>query len=62
MTGSVVIPAKAVLLNLLTVSVMLGSLVWVFQEGNLAGLLGFTSTGTLEPSIPILMFCVVYAL
>ncbi|GAA4185346.1 MMPL family transporter [Streptosporangium oxazolinicum] len=62
MTGSVLIPLKATVLNLLSLSVMFGALVWVYQDGNLSGLLGFTPTGTLDPSIPILMFCVAYGL
>lgn len=62
MTGSLLIPVKATVLNLLSLSVLFGALVWVFQEGNLSGLLGFTPTGTLETSIPLLMFCVAYGL
>jgi putative drug exporter of the RND superfamily len=62
MTGSLLLPLKATVLNLLSMGVMFGVLVWVFQDGNLADLLGFTATGTLEPSIPLLMFCVVYGL
>jgi len=62
MTGSLLLPVKATVLNLLSLSVMFGALVWVFQEGNLSGLLGFTPTGTLEPSIPVLMFCIAYGL
>ncbi|MGW6918037.1 MMPL family transporter [Kitasatospora sp. NPDC054939] len=62
MTGSVVAPLKATLLNLLSLSVMFGVLVLVFQEGRLAGLLGFTPTGGIEPSVPILMFCIAYGL
>ncbi|MCX4669061.1 MMPL family transporter [Streptomyces sp. NBC_01381] len=62
MTGSVLLPAKATVLNLLSLSVMFGCLVWVFQEGHLSGLLGFTPTGSIEPSIPVLMFCVAYGL
>ncbi|WP_242454580.1 MMPL family transporter [Bailinhaonella thermotolerans] len=62
MTGSVVAPLKATVLNGLSLSVMFGALVWVFQEGNLSGPLGFTPTGSVEPSIPILMFCVAYGL
>lgn len=62
MSGSLLIPIKATILNVLSLSVMFGSLVWVFQEGNLSGLLGFTPTGTIEPSIPILMFCIAYGL
>ncbi|MFI2508301.1 MMPL family transporter [Streptomyces sp. NPDC018972] len=62
MTGSLLLPLKATVLNLLSLSVMFGCLVWVFQDGNLSGLLGFTPTGSIEPSIPVLMFCVAYGL
>ncbi|MFB8775190.1 MMPL family transporter [Streptomyces broussonetiae] len=62
MTGSVLLPLKATVLNLLSLSVMFGCLVWVFQDGNLSGPLGFTPTGSIEPSIPVLMFCVAYGL
>jgi putative drug exporter of the RND superfamily len=62
MTGSVLLPLKATVLNLLSLSVMFGALVFVFQQGNFSDLLGFTPTGTLEISIPILMFCVTYGL
>ncbi|HEY1178712.1 MAG TPA: MMPL family transporter, partial [Phytomonospora sp.] len=62
MTGSVLIPVKATVLNLLSLSVMFGALVWVFQDGNLAEVIGFTPQGSFEPSIPILMFCVAYGL
>ncbi|GAA4085057.1 MMPL family transporter [Streptomyces shaanxiensis] len=62
MTGSVLLPVKATALNLLSLSVMFGCLVWVFQDGHLSGLLGFTPTGSIEPSIPVLMFCVAYGL
>ncbi|MCX5380139.1 MMPL family transporter [Streptomyces sp. NBC_00091] len=62
MTGSVVAPLKATVLNLLSLSVIFGVLVLVFQEGHLSGLLGFTPTGVIEPSIPILMFCIAYGL
>lgn len=62
MTGSVVAPLKASVLNLLSLSVMFGVLVWGFQEGGLAPLLGFTPTGVIEPSIPLLMFCIAYGL
>ncbi|WP_426450282.1 MMPL family transporter [Paenibacillus sp. S-38] len=62
MSGSLLLPLKATVLNLLSLSVMFGGLVWVFQDGHLSGLLGFTSIGTIEPSIPILMFCIAYGL
>ncbi|MGW4475355.1 MMPL family transporter [Nonomuraea sp. NPDC004354] len=62
MTGSVLIPLKATVLNLLSMAVMFGALVWVYQDGHLSGLLGFTPTGSIDPSIPILMFCIAYGL
>ncbi|MGW6980226.1 MMPL family transporter [Streptomyces sp. NPDC054932] len=62
MTGSVLLPVKAMLLNTLSMGVMAGVLVWIFQEGHLSGLLGFTASGSVEPSIPILMFCVAFGL
>ncbi|MEV4113587.1 MMPL family transporter [Nonomuraea sp. NPDC049695] len=62
MTQSLILPIKASLMNLLSLGVMFGAVVWVFQDGNLSGLLGFTPTGTLDPSIPILMLCVAYGL
>ncbi|WP_432944521.1 MMPL family transporter [Kribbella sp. CA-253562] len=61
-TGSVLLPLKATVLNLLSLGVMFGVTVWVFQQGNLSGVLGFTPTGGLEASMPMLMFCIVYGL
>jgi RND superfamily putative drug exporter len=62
MFGSVVVPTKALVLNVLSLSATFGALVWVFQEGHLSGLLGFTATGTLEITMPILMFCIAFGL
>jgi putative drug exporter of the RND superfamily len=62
MSGSLLIPVKATVLNLLSLSVMFGTLVFVFQEGAFSSLLGFTPIGTLDPALPILMFCVAYGL
>jgi putative drug exporter of the RND superfamily len=62
MTGSLLLPAKATVLNILSMSVMFGALVWIFQEGHLSDLLGFTATGSIEPTIPILMFCIAFGL
>ncbi|GAB2630374.1 MMPL family transporter [Kribbella swartbergensis] len=61
-TGSVLLPLKATVLNLLSLAVMFGVMVWIFQRGNLSGPLGFTATGVLEASMPMLMFCIVYGL
>lgn len=60
--GSVLLPIKAVLLNLLSLTATFGSMVWIFQDGNLADLLGFTPTGAVDVTMPILMFCVAFGL
>ncbi len=60
--GSVVIPIKAVILNLLSLSATFGAMVWVFQEGHLSGLLDFSPTGSIDTTTPILMFCVAFGL
>ncbi|MFD1373720.1 MMPL family transporter [Actinoplanes sichuanensis] len=62
MSRSLLIPIKATILNLLSLAVMFGVLVTVFQNGFLADVLGFTPIGTLDPAFPILMFCVAYGL
>ncbi len=62
MFGSLLVPAKAVVLNLLSLSATFGAMVWVFQEGHLSGVLGFTSTGTVDITTPILMFCIAFGL
>ncbi|WP_314616256.1 MMPL family transporter [Streptomyces stackebrandtii] len=62
LTGSVLIPVQAVVLNALSLTAMFGAVVWVFQEGHLAGLLGFTPTGDIETTLPVLMFCVAFGL
>jgi RND superfamily putative drug exporter len=62
MSRSLLIPVKATILNLLSLAVMFGVLVTVFQNGFLADVLGFTPIGTLDPAFPILMFCVTYGL
>jgi len=61
LTGSVVLPLKAVVLNLLSLSAAFGALVWIFQEGHL-GALGTTPTGTMEANMPVLLFCVAFGL
>ena len=62
MTGSVVIPIKALILNLLSLTAIYGAMVWVFQDGHLAGVLGFTPTGTIDTSMPVLLFCIAFGL
>jgi RND superfamily putative drug exporter len=61
LTRSVVLPLKALLLNVLSLTAAFGALVWVFQDGHLGGL-GTTATGTLVPNIPVLLFCIAFGL
>lgn len=61
-TGSVVLPLKALLLNTLSLAAAFGAMVWVFQEGHLSNVLGFTPVGYLVPTMPILMFCMAFGL
>jgi RND superfamily putative drug exporter len=61
-TGSVVVPLKALVLNLLSLSATFGAMVWVFQDGHLSGVLGFTSTGYLVANMVILMFCLAFGM
>jgi RND superfamily putative drug exporter len=60
--GSVILPIKAILMNVLSLSAMYGVLVWVFQEGHLSGFLHFTASGTIDPTTPILMFALMFGL
>jgi RND superfamily putative drug exporter len=61
LSGSVVLPIKAVLLNMLSLTATFGALVWIFQEGHL-GAAGTTPTGTLAVNVPVLMFCIAFGL
>lgn len=61
LTGSVVLPIKALILNMLSLSAAFGAMVWVFQDGHL-GALGTTATGTLVANMPVLLFCVAFGL
>ncbi len=60
--GSVLVPVKAIVLNLLSLTATFGAMVWIFQEGHGSGLLGFTADGSLDVSMPILMFCIAFGL
>jgi RND superfamily putative drug exporter len=59
---SLLLPLKAILMNALSILASYGALVWVFQEGNLSGQLGFVGLGFVEASLPIIMFCVLFGL
>jgi len=61
-TGSVILPVKAFLMNLLTLAATFGILVLIFQDGRFEGLIGYTSQGALESSQPVLLFVVAFAL
>jgi putative drug exporter of the RND superfamily len=61
LTDSVVLPLKALLLNVLSLSATIGALVWIFQDGHL-GAFGITATGTLVATIPVLLFCIAFGL
>jgi RND superfamily putative drug exporter len=61
-TGSVVLPIKAVLTNLLSIGAALGVVVWVFQDGNLAGLLGTEGLGYVQLTVPVLVGAIAFGL
>jgi putative drug exporter of the RND superfamily len=61
LTGSVVLPVKAVVLNLLSLTATFGALVWIFQDGHLNAF-GTTPTGTLVANIPVMVFCIAFGL
>jgi putative drug exporter of the RND superfamily len=60
--GGILVPIKALLLNLLSLSATFGAMVWIFQDGNFSDALGFTPTGTIDITTPILMFCIAFGL
>ncbi len=60
--GSILMPIKAIILNLLSLTATLGAMVWVFQEGRFEELLGFTATGSLTVTMPILLFILAFGL
>jgi RND superfamily putative drug exporter len=62
MFGGLLVPVKALVINVLSLSATFGAMVWIFQDGHLSGFLGFTPTGTLDTTTPILMFCVAFGL
>jgi putative drug exporter of the RND superfamily len=61
LTGSVVLPLVALVLNVLSLSAAFGALVWIFQDGHL-GAFGTTATGTLVANMPVLLFCIAFGL
>jgi RND superfamily putative drug exporter len=62
MTGSVVVPVKAIVMCILSLGASFGALVWVFQDGHLSGLLGFDSPGMVDITVPVLIFVFAFGL
>ena len=60
--GSVVLPLKAIAMNVLSLGATFGVVVWIFQWGHLSGLLRFTPTGSIDPTMPILMLAIIFGL
>jgi uncharacterized membrane protein YdfJ with MMPL/SSD domain len=60
--GSLVLPLQAIVMNILSLSAMYGVVTWIFQDGHLSGPLGFTPNGTISPTIPVLMFAIMFGL
>jgi RND superfamily putative drug exporter len=61
LTGSLVLPLKAVVLNLLSIAASFGALVWIFQDGHLTQQLGFTAQ-SIDPSVPVILFAIVFGM
>lgn len=59
---SVVLPAKALVMDTMSIGASFGALVWIFQDGNLSALLGFRPLGFVETTLPVIMFCVLFGL
>ncbi len=59
---SVILPLKALVMNSLSILASFGALVWIFQDGNLSGVLGFQPLGFVETSQPVILFCVLFGL
>jgi RND superfamily putative drug exporter len=62
MTGSVLVPIKALIMNALSLGATFGALVWIFQDGHLSGLLGFTAFGAIEVWVPVVVFVFAFGL
>ena len=62
MTGSVIVPIKAVIMNILSLGASFGALAWIFQDGHLAGVLGFDSVGALDLWMPVLILIFAFGL
>jgi RND superfamily putative drug exporter len=61
LTGSLVLPLKAVVTNLFSISASFGAMVWIFQQGHLSQQLGFTAQ-SIDPSLPVILFSIVFGM
>ncbi len=59
---SLILPLKALAMNALSILASFGALVWIFQDGNLSAMLGFTPLGFVETTLPVILFCVLFGL
>ncbi|HEY5386972.1 MAG TPA: MMPL family transporter, partial [Thermoleophilia bacterium] len=57
---SVILPVKAVVMNVLSLLAGYGAVVWIFQDGHLEHLFGFTSSGAIDAELPVILFCTVF--
>ena len=62
MTGSLMVPLKALIMNVLSLTATFGAMVWIFQEGHFNGFLNFEPTGSIDVFTPVLMFCIAFGL
>ncbi|MFD0683113.1 MMPL family transporter [Actinomadura fibrosa] len=60
--GSILLPLKAIVMNLLSLSATFGAVVLIFQDGHLSGLLDFTATGSIAPAMPVLMLAMLFGI
>ncbi|MDO9355407.1 MAG: MMPL family transporter [Solirubrobacteraceae bacterium] len=62
MTGSVLLPIKSLIMNILAISAAFGIMVWIFQDGRFEGVLGYTSQGGIEATMPLLLLALAFGL
>jgi len=56
----VILPVKAVVMNVLSLLAGYGAVVWIFQDGHLEWLFGFKSSGAIDAELPVILFCTVF--
>jgi RND superfamily putative drug exporter len=62
MSGSLLVPVKALVMNVLSLTATFGAMVWIFQDGHFSSALNFEPTGTIDVFMPVLMFCIAFGL